>query len=78
MQVELIKEDLINLVKSISPAKPLTEKKGTDTFSNIHNNMGLGTYLRGYGWLWKLETLEKLEEKDLLAIYHACKLSWKL
>ena len=69
MLVDLEKEDLINLVKGVSPYF---------TAMNEPYIKGMGNYddYRS-SWKWDKTALEQLDESDLLLIYYICKNSWK-
>ena len=69
MLVDLEKEDLIKLVKGISPYF---------TAMNEYHIKGMGNYddYRS-SWEWDETALKQLDESDLLLIYYICKNSWK-
>ena len=69
MLVDLKKEDLIKLVKGVSPYF---------TAMNEPYIKGMGNYddYRS-SWKWDETALKQLDENDLLIIYYICKNSWK-
>ena len=69
MQVDLSREDLLNMVKGTSPyynafEHPLVKKSGS--------------YCGGFveKWSWN-GGLDKLTDRELLKLYKVCKESWK-
>jgi hypothetical protein len=60
MNIEVDKEDLINLIVSCSPSYKIME-----------NLKGLGTYYGGFDdkWIWNKSAIRTLSEDELINLY---------
>ncbi len=68
MNIDLDKNDLINLVRGQPPYYPI--------FDNVLIKSS-GYYNDNKGWVWYKYELDKLTEQELFDLYQLCKDSWK-
>ncbi len=69
MKIDLNRDDLINLARSISPYSIVDDERV------MKNGSFKGSY--GDRWEWKYNAFHNLSEEEIWSVYQICKASWE-